>query len=236
MAKLTLLDMVQDIMNDMDSDEVNDITDTVESAQVAQIVKTTYFKIVTARDDWPFLRTLTTLTGLGDTSNPTKMQIPDGMNKVYWVRYNKKPVSYMEPADFKDMIDGREEQEDVIDENGYGVSADPLYWTSYDDTYIHFDSYDVDEDTTLQTSKSAVYGILVPSWTHSNAFVPTLPEKMFPTLLASAKGTAFLVLKQQGNAKEESYAERGLIRHQNSAYRADNAEPTYNKNVNYGRK
>ena len=42
MAKMTLLAMVQDILNDMDGDEVNSISDTVEAEQVAQIIKTTY--------------------------------------------------------------------------------------------------------------------------------------------------------------------------------------------------
>lgn len=236
MAAMTLLEMVQDILNDMDSDPANSIDDTVESGQVAQIVKTAYFKLVTSRDDWPFLRTLTQLTGLGDTSHPTKMRIPTGMNKIYWLKYNKKDVSYLEPKEFKDLLDKRTERADVVDADGYGLNVDPSYWTSYDDDYIFFDSYDSDADSTLQQSKSSCYGILVPSWTHSDSFTPTLPAKMFPTLLADAKGTAFLALKQQGNAKEESYAAKGMVRFQNSAYKNDKAEPTYNNDINYGRK
>ncbi len=38
MAKMTLLEIVQDIMSDMDSDEVSSINDSVESLQVAQHV------------------------------------------------------------------------------------------------------------------------------------------------------------------------------------------------------
>jgi hypothetical protein len=49
MAKMTLLEMTQDILSDMDSDEVNSINDSVESLQVAQIIKTTYFNIVNGR-------------------------------------------------------------------------------------------------------------------------------------------------------------------------------------------
>ena len=85
MAKLTLLQMTQDILNDMDSDPVNSIDDTDESIQVAQIVKTTYFNITSQRD-WPFLRTLSALTGLGDTNNPTKMQIPTTSNKIHSIK------------------------------------------------------------------------------------------------------------------------------------------------------
>ena len=65
MAKLTLLEIVQDIMNDMDSDEVNSISDTEESSQIAQIVKTTYFEIL-GRRDWPHLSKFTNLNSISD--------------------------------------------------------------------------------------------------------------------------------------------------------------------------
>ena len=54
MAKMTLLEMVQDIMSDMDSDEVNSINDSQEATQVAQIIKSTYYNIIDGRD-MPFL-------------------------------------------------------------------------------------------------------------------------------------------------------------------------------------
>lgn len=236
MATMTLLEMTQSILNDMDSDSVNSIDDTEESAQVVSIIKDAYFKLITVRDDWPFLRTLSSLTGLGDVDNYTKMRIPTGMNKVYWVKYNKKDVSYLPPKDFKDLLDSRVETTDVVDANGYGINVDPTYWTTYDQDYVYFDSINLDDDSTLQESKSVIYGIVVPSWSNDNSFVPTLPPKMFPTLLADAKGTAFLALKQQANAKEEDYALKGRTRFQNAAYKADKAEPTYNDNVNYGRR
>lgn len=236
MAKLTLLGMVQDILNDMDSDPANSIDDTEESLQVAQIVKTAYFKLASRRDDWPFLKTLTTLTGLGDVTNPTKMQFPTNLNKVYWIKYNKKSVQYLEPEEFKKMVDERTAQTGVVNSSGYIINADPQYWTTYDDDFVFFDGRNSAVDTTLQASKSAVYGILVPSWNHVDGFVPTLPEKMFPILLADAKGTAFLALKQQANAKEEDFARRGMARAQNTAYRNDKGEPTTNKGVSYGRK
>ena len=51
---MTLLEIVQDILSDMDSDEVNSINDSVESLQVAQIVKTAYYNIVDGKD-YPWL-------------------------------------------------------------------------------------------------------------------------------------------------------------------------------------
>lgn len=234
MAKLTLLQFVQDIMNDTDSDTVNSIDDTVESQQVAQIVKTTYFRLM-SKQDWPFLRSLTSLTGLGDTNNPTKMLIPESVNKVLWVKYDGDDVTYMSPKDFKDMIDLREEQTGVVDANGYIINANPRYWTTYDDVYIVFDGYSSDDESTLQTSKAAAYCQVEPSWTHTDSFVPTMPAKMFPTVLADAKGTAFMVLKQQTNAKEEAIAKTGRSQMQDEARRAV-GEHKSNRDVNYGRK
>ena len=42
MPKMSLLEMTQDILSDMDSDEVNSINDSVESLQVLGIIKNTY--------------------------------------------------------------------------------------------------------------------------------------------------------------------------------------------------
>lgn len=236
MARMTLLEMVQDILNDLSSDSVNSIDDTEESIQVAQIVKTAYYKLINQRDDWPFLRTLTELTGLGDVDNPTKMQLQEGVNKVYWIRYNRVAVAYLKPEDFKALIDRREEQDDVVDENGYIINRDPICWTSYDDEYVHFDSYNGEEEATLQSSNSALYAIVEPAWEAEDEFIPTLPSKMFPILLADAKGTAFLTLKEQANPKEENYASAGKARMQRASHRINDNEPKSNDGVNYGRK
>ena len=48
--KSTLLQIVQSILSDMDSEDVNSSTDTVEAQQVASVVEDTYFNIIAARD------------------------------------------------------------------------------------------------------------------------------------------------------------------------------------------
>lgn len=232
---MSLLDMTQNILSAMDSDTVNNVGDTTESLQVAEVIKETYFDLINSRD-WPFLKSYGSLVGLGDVDNPTKMQFPEDVNKVYWIKYNRKDVTWMDPKDFQDTLDLREEQADVIDANGYIINRDPLYWTTFDDDYVWFDSIDLTEDTTLQQSKSKAYMLLVPEWTLDNEFVPVLPEKMFPLLLADAKGTCFLNFKQTSNAKEERKAQRLRVRMQNEAHRNNEQEPKSNRTINYGRK
>ena len=234
MPKLSLLDMTQNILSALDSDPVNSIDETVESAQVADIIKESYFDIMSQRD-WPHLHTLTSLTGLGDTNNPTKMQIPNTLNKIKWVKYNKVEITYMPPKEFKDMLDARSESVGVINSSGYVINSDPTYWTSYDDNFIFFDGYNSALDNTLQESKSVVYGVIIPTWSHVDTFVPNLPEKFFPTLLAEAKAQAFVNLKQQANVREERKSQRGRTIMQNESWRNEKGELLYNRKVNYGR-
>ena len=43
----TLLQMVQSILSDMDSEAVNSISDTVEAEQVASVIQDTFFELGT---------------------------------------------------------------------------------------------------------------------------------------------------------------------------------------------
>lgn len=234
MAKLTVLNMVQNILNAMDSDNVNSISDTIESLQVATILQETFYEFMSSRD-WPFLQAEDSLEGLGNTSTPTKMRMPESINKVFWIKYNKKNVEYLPPKLFRDMLDAREAGTNV-DANGYITDQDPAYWTSFDDVYVFFDGYDSATDDTLQTSKSKISAIIVPTFTLDDDFIPSIPEKVFPTLLAEAKATCFLNLKQQANGREELRAKRGRVRLQNESWRNDNGEVKSNTKINYGRK
>src|SRR4030066_2361472 len=87
--KMTLLELVQDILSDLDSDEVNSINDSVEALQVAQILKSTYFNIIDGRD-WPHLYQPFQLTASGTTDRPTHMRLPDNIIDVSWIKYNCK--------------------------------------------------------------------------------------------------------------------------------------------------
>ena len=227
--------MTQSILSALDSDPADSIDDTVEAVQVADLVKEAYFDIISQRD-WSFLFTLSQLQALGNINTPTKMLIPSTFNKVKWIKYNRKEVEYLPPEEFKTVVDNRAIEAGKVDANGFIINADPIYWTSYDDTYITFDGYDSSTESTLQSSKSTIYGVLAPTWTHVDGFIPNIPEKFFPTLLAEAKSQAFVNLKQQNNAREERKAQRGRVIMRNEAWRNENGEIKYNSKVNYGRK
>ena len=70
--KMTLLEFVQDVLNDLDSDEVNSISDTVEATQIANVCRSVYYDVITTVD-LPEHTELMTVTGLSDSSRPNFM-------------------------------------------------------------------------------------------------------------------------------------------------------------------
>ena len=57
--KKTLLELVQSILSDMDSEPVNSISDSIEAEQIASVIEDTYFNFISAREI-PEHRQLTT--------------------------------------------------------------------------------------------------------------------------------------------------------------------------------
>ena len=220
MSKMTVLEMTQDILSDMNSDEVNTINATLESAQEAQIIKSTYFNIIDGKD-YPHLKELFRLDA-GTSTRPTHMAIPETIIDVEWVKYNTKKTSsakdlftkmiYKTPDEFLYIL----EQRDSTDTTNIKVVTDPsnitlninktkvpLYYTSFDDENIVMDGYIATLETNLQQSKTNCFGRKAPTFTLSNTFTPDLPVQMFTYLLAEAKSNCFLTLKQMPNQKAE---------------------------------
>lgn len=86
--KLTLLEIVQEILNDISGDEVDSISDTTEATQVANIVKSTYNHLVSHKD-LPLHKVYFQLE-ITSSSTPTMMTIPTDIIKVYWIDYDRK--------------------------------------------------------------------------------------------------------------------------------------------------
>lgn len=225
MPKLTLLEMTQDILSDMDSDNVNSISDTIESLQVAQIIETTYYELLNNRY-WPHSADLIRLEASGTASRPTHMKIPDVVTVIHWIKYDKResvadkkkllPVEYIEPVKFVEYIYTRDSEDatvqSVTDPSNIVLliknDRAPTYWTSFDDEWVVMDSFNSDIDSTLQSSKTVAHGEKEPTWTTDDSFVPDLPVHAFPMLLAEAKSVCFSTLKQAANPKAEQQSSR----------------------------
>lgn len=225
--KKTLLDMTQDILSDMNSDEVSSITDTLESMQVAQIIKSTYEDLM-SRKNWDHLRKLTQLDASTTTARPTHMKVEENIKEVVSLNYNKQNINqtssrwdvvqYMLPDHFLQHINGRNADNTNTDEieDVTGVKLlikndkAPTYYTSFDDEYIVFDSYDSEVDSTLQASKVQMLAYVLPTFTLTDTFVPDLPAEMFSTLLADAKSACFSRIKQMPEGKAEQQSRKGL--------------------------
>lgn len=222
--KMSLLEIVVDILSDMDSDEVNSIDDTQESAQVAQIIKSTYFAMLSNRN-WPHMRKTISFTPI-DTTKPTHLLIPENVKEVVFVKYNTiktgetrkmySDMKWKEPDDFlrlNNQLDNTAANVDVItDFSGVELlirtDIAPQWYTSFDDQHIVFDSYDSSVDNTLQESKVQAMGYVYPTWTMEDSFIPDLPIEAFTALLEEAKSRASMKLKQVADQKAEQESVR----------------------------
>lgn len=223
--KKTLLAMTQDILNEMDSDEVNGINDTVESQQVANIIKSCYFEMMSNRN-WPHTRKLAQFDSLSDLAKPNYLKLPKGMKELVLFNYDTasltypnvqyKPIEYKQPDAFLRLVSSRNsDAENVIKVTDFSgiillIRNDkaPQFWTSFDDEHIVVDSYDAGVDDTLKTSKTQCMAYMEPTWVHTDDGIPNLPDEAFSALEEEAKSTAFLTLKQMANQKAEQKAGR----------------------------
>jgi hypothetical protein len=220
--------MVQEILSDMDSDEVESIDDTIEAEQVVTILKATYYSLISNRD-WPHLHKSIQISSFGDSSkptHPTHMTLPDEAREVQFINYNKatvddtrkkyRPVKYLTPDHFLHKTnqenDSADEVEVVVDTGGIELfirnDRAPEFYTSFDDKNIVFDAYDKEVDTTLQASKIQSQAVVMPAWNSSDTFIPDLPDDAFTLLVEEAKSRAMFRLKQMVDNKAEQEAAR----------------------------
>jgi hypothetical protein len=210
--KMTLLDMVQNILTAMNSDAVNSISDTIESEQVAMTVKDVYMKMCATREIPVHLANVEMLAS-GSLQRPTVLKIPDNVEDILELSYNDKPLKFLYPDEFSYMMRNRVEStivEKITDGVGYVfkiyVDRDPEYYTTYDDKELFFDAYDKTKSDTLLASNSLAYVELFPSFEMVDDYIPDLPSHMFPYLLEAAKSLSFVNVKQMPNAAVEKGA------------------------------
>jgi hypothetical protein len=226
--KYTLLELTQNILSRLDSDEVDSISDTVEATQVARVIRNTYFNII-SRSNLPEHKKLIQLTASGDNTKPVLMTRPDNVQRIDWIKYNVRSATdttdryeyiiILPLAQFLEMTDGLNTSDTAnvgtMTFNGitfaYNKKLRPVYCTIVEDDTIIFDSYDSAVESTLQTSKTKCFALTVPTFDLIDTTIPDLDDVQFPLLLNEATAVAFVDLKQQANPKAEQESRRQWI-------------------------
>jgi len=250
-AKISLLQIVQKILSDMDRDEINSLSDTLESVQIASIVEDVFNQMI-LNNVIPEREDVIQVEAVSDTTRPNYLKLPQSVDRMKALRYNKiragetrvqyDDIDFMTPSEFLDRVLARNtdltEVIQVVDSSGVILpilnNAPPSFWTSFDDEFIVTDSYDSDVDLTLQSSKTLAIGTRVPTFEAGNDdYIPDIDEHLFPLLIAEAKSTAFVVLKQQANAKIEQQSRKQKVSIQSNKHRMRDFT---NDTPNFGRK
>lgn len=231
--KYTLLEMTQLILSSLDSDEINSITDTVESQQVSLLLKSVFYDCATDLG-LPEHETLFQLNASGDANKPVLMTVPTNVTHIDWISYNNvdstdtDTTDHYERCQYIPFDQFQEEQQSLRNQtsatdsmtytnNGqsfihwYYTDRMPTKYTSTDNYTLLFDAYKDDVDTTLQQSKSQCHGVVYPTWSMTDSFTPDLGPTQFSYLINRAKVRAFAELKQVPNQEAISEARRQKV-------------------------
>ena len=223
--KPNLLEIVQEILTDISSDEVNSISDTEDSEQVAKHVRATYRALIT-QDKWPHTRRALTLNPRSDSAFPNYMIVKEDLKELISVYYNKAKVgearknyeelTYLDPDDFLMKLNKRDNTKAntdvIIDDSGIELlilnDKHPQWYTSFNDVDIVFDSYDSAVDSTLQTSKVQAQGWIIPEFRLEDTFVPDLPVDGFSLLIEESISRSQFKMRQMVDTKAEQESAR----------------------------
>lgn len=245
MAKQTLLEMTQEILESMESDIVDSILDTSESSAVASMIRRTYWDLFGVLD----LPENYTLFQLVQTSSvtPTIMTVPENCMKLEWLRYDVVADLDSDPKwqdlprlplrEFMTRSQSLSQSADSVGHYSYTFDDDPVvlqyvntrapqWYTSPDDLTVVLDAINIDVETFAHANKTLAYGLRDSSFTVADDFVPDLDSRQFSLLFNESKALAFAELKQTQNATAEQRSRRLMVSSQRTKNRLGDHNPT----------
>lgn len=257
--KRTLLDIVQDILSDFNSDEVNSIGDSTESLQIARIVRQAYWDIIIDRNAREFEAPFE-IEATGGPTKPVLVSKPSNVSTISWIKYDRREVDdpypdyqtlrylpldhfletmYNLPRDLDNTLNTfTHNVNGSILEIYYKTDKAPEFYTTLDDTQIIMDSFNQEIEANIQKSKTIGFGKTLPVFLLEDNFVPSIDANLFPLLLQEAKAQASVDVKQMENMVASKRARKYRI--QNLRDNGDVSSKGYNspsdKLPHYGRR
>lgn len=246
--KKSLLDAVNEVLIFIKGDPVNSIDDTDQASDIAQMIQSVYFDMITSRRI-PEVKEMIQLDALGDSTRPTYLAIPDNIKFVERLDYDVSTTSgtvdfrtleWLDPETFLDRMmlkntsDTTTQTMSSINSSAvFIINNDkmPKYFTSFDDQYIVCDSFDSDEENTLQQSKTRAWAVKIPTFTLSDTFVPDIDEPHYRVMINESRALASAIDNRAINPKLEQHARKQRMLTQNDRDRIGN----HNKRANFGR-
>lgn len=173
---------------------------------------------------------------IGIQQEPVEVEEDEPANDKYYL------VKWKSPEDFIQMCNARDPNATNVQITQYGpddvsltVYTDraPAYWTSIDDNYILFDSYNSDVESSIVANKTQVYvsrerGEL----TLLDEEIVDLPSNVMSYFMSKLLTNAYAQVTQQINPKAEQRESRTRTRSQRAKWRQGRLN---HKGPNFGR-
>lgn len=238
--RLTLLRVVQDVSRYMQGFDIDSVYDTDESTDIAYICERMYYHLVQRFNNIGWTGGIGTLESVGNIDLPNYLRIPDNVQKIQDARiqYNRArsednamvlyhDIKYLPPQQFLDrqlgLSDAIPETQIVSDPSGVQflvrTNKAPNYCTSFDQEFLVFDSYDKEEDTTLQQSKSRIEFTSEEAFLIQDNFIIPIPSDLSTLYTDLCIAEASTQLRQEPAQEVQRRARAALIRMQQKSHR-----------------
>ena len=246
--KYTLLQVINTYMDYTDGFRTSTIDDSIESQQVASIAEKVFHDLNNDVFGNASLETLLQLDALADSTKPNYLQLPDEAADIKHdtIMYDisddadeieSVEIIYITPLEFlakQGTMKSASDNQIVEDFSGYRFriknDTAPQYYTSFDDEYLIFDSFDSSVDSTLQSSKSGIITQLQKTFTQSDTYIIDFPEWFHTTYVNAVMAEASAALREEPLPSIARLARKGVIK-----ARKKNRIGQDSKTISYGR-
>lgn len=245
----TLLYTVQRVLEKLNLDPVNSISDSTDALLVSREAESTFYDLMT-RAEWEEKVDLIEVNSVSDLNNPTALALGQEVHNIKSLRYdvttaddkNKlvRKIQWLSPEDFLEKSYRLNTSNSNVVEVNYKdipllIKNDemPNYYTSFDNKTLILDSYDAVTEDTLIGTKTICYGIAALSWVESDTFVIPLEDNLYPLYLSMLASACSIYMNSEVNQEDERRQARGISRMRREQIRT---EMEYFPKFTYGRK